>query len=46
VLSGLFGNVDPAWVALARDLNADERVEGPLIDAIVALAYDRAVDIA
>ena len=36
LLRRLPGDVDPAWVALARDLYAHERVEGMLVDAVVA----------
>ena len=45
LLRRLSRDVDPAWVALARDLDAHERVEGMLVDAVVAVAHDGAVDI-
>jgi hypothetical protein len=37
--------VDPARVALARDLDAYEGVKGVLVDAVVTVAHDGAVDI-
>ena len=37
--------MDPAREPLARDVNAHERLEGLLVDAVVAVAHDRAVDI-
>src|SRR6266567_5315782 len=37
--------MDPAREALARDVNAHERVEGLLVDAVVAMAYDRVVHV-
>ena len=45
LLRRLSRDVDPAWVALARDLYPHERVEGMLVDAVVAVAHDGAVDI-
>ena len=39
------GYVDPAGIAPARNLDAHERVKGPLIDAVVTVAHDGAVDI-
>jgi hypothetical protein len=45
LLRRLTRDVDPAWVALARDLHAHGRVEGMLVDAVVAVAHDGAVDI-
>jgi hypothetical protein len=37
--------MNPAREALARDVNAHERVEGLLVDAVVTMAHDRVVDI-
>ena len=37
--------MDPARVALARDLDAHERMKGVLVDAVVTVAHDGAVDI-
>jgi hypothetical protein len=41
----LFGHLDPAQVPLARQLDPHELVKGLTIDAVVAMAHDRAVDI-
>jgi len=35
--------VDPAWVAFVSDLHAYATVEGMLVDAVVATAYNGAV---
>lgn len=40
-----FGNMNPAQVAVVCDFYAYERVEGMLIDAVVAMTNERAVDI-
>jgi len=45
VLCGFFRDMNPAWVAVARDLYAHERVEGMLVDTVVAMTHDGAVDI-
>jgi hypothetical protein len=45
-LRGFLGNVDPSGVAVAREVDADERVEGVLVDTVVAVADDGAVDLA
>jgi hypothetical protein len=44
VLCGFFGDMNPAWEAVARDLYAYERVEGMLVDTVVAMTHDGAVD--
>ena len=46
VLGWLPGDVDPAGVAVARDVHADERVEGSLVDAVITVAHDGPVDVA
>ena len=46
VLGGLPGDVDPAGVAVAGDVHANERVEGALVDAVISVAYDGPVDVA
>ena len=45
VLRGFSRDMNPAWVAVARDLHAHERVEGMLVDTVVAVTHDGAVDI-
>src|SRR5882762_4469262 len=45
VLGGFFRDMNPAWVAGARDLYAHERVEGMLVDTVVAVTHEGAVDI-
>jgi hypothetical protein len=45
LLCGLPRYVDPARVALTRDLYAYQLVESMLVDAVVAVAHDGAVDI-
>jgi hypothetical protein len=42
---GIFREVDPARVASARHLHAYELMEGLVVDAVVAVAHDRSVDI-
>jgi len=44
-LGGFFRDMNPAQVAVARDLHAHERVEGMLVDTFVAMTHDGAVDI-
>jgi hypothetical protein len=44
--SGLAGDLDPAGVAVTGDADPDERVEGLLVDAVVSVADDGAVDVA
>jgi len=46
VLVGLPGDVDPARVAIAGDVHADEGVEGSLVDAVISVAHDDPVDVA
>jgi hypothetical protein len=41
----VLGDADPARVAPARDLNAHHLVEGLVVDAVVAVADNRAVDV-
>jgi hypothetical protein len=38
--------MDPAGVAVAGDVHADERAEGALVDAVISVAYDGPVDVA
>jgi hypothetical protein len=45
VLYGFFRDMNPAWEAVARDLYAYERVEGMLVDTVVAVSDDGPVDI-
>ena len=45
VLGSCFRNMNPAQVAVARDLYAHERVKGMLVDTFVAMTHDGAVDI-
>ena len=45
VLDGFFGNMNPAQVAVACDVHAHERVEGMLVDAVVAMTHHGVVDI-
>jgi hypothetical protein len=37
--------VDPAGVPVPGDVHADEGVEGALVDAVISVAYDSAVDV-
>jgi hypothetical protein len=46
VLVGLPGDVDPAGVAIAGDVHADEGVEGFLVDAVISVADDGPLDVA
>jgi hypothetical protein len=40
------GNLDPSRVPVTSDLPANETAEGTAVDPVVAVAYDRAVDVA
>jgi len=44
-LCGLLGDVNPSGVAVTGEVDADERAEGMLVDAVVAVADDCAVDV-
>jgi len=38
-------DLNPSWVPLTRDADTDQRVEGALVDPLVALTYHGPVDI-
>ena len=38
-------DVDPAGVPVPGDVHAAEGVEGALVDAVISVAYDSAVDV-
>jgi hypothetical protein len=46
VVGGLAGDVDPAGVPGPADADADERVEGAMVDAVISVAHDGSVDVA
>ncbi len=45
LMHNLIGDIYPTWVAVTCDLYPHERVEGPLVDTVVTMAYDGAVDL-
>jgi hypothetical protein len=45
VLHDISRDLDPAGVAIARDLNMDGLLEGVHVDTAMAMAHDRSVDV-
>lgn len=44
-LSGFLRNVNPPCKAAARDVDADERAKAMLVNAVIAVTHDGAVDV-